>query len=105
MGVQSAATMGASRNRIRAYTRGPASWADLVVRVDWGRNLLIPSWLARLAGLPNGRVPADGSPGRTDDGRDVRDFQLEPTAREVNSRKAVPRSVAGVSALNFPAAR
>ena len=37
--------------------------------------------LARLVGLPNGRVAADGSPGRTDDGRVVRDFKLEPTAR------------------------
>ena len=40
-------------------------------------------WVARLASLPNGRVLADGSPGRTDDGRVVRDFKLEPTAREV----------------------
>ena len=40
-------------------------------------------WLARIADLPNRRVPADGSPGRTDDGRVVRDFRLEPTAREV----------------------
>ena len=39
--------------------------------------------LARLVGLPNGRVSADGSPGRTDDWRVVRDFKLEPTAREV----------------------
>ena len=83
MGVQSAATMGASRNRIGAYTRSPASWVDLAVRVDWGRNLLILSWLARQAGLPDGRASADGSPGRTDDGRVVRDFKLEPTAREV----------------------
>ena len=44
--------------------------------------LFLP-WLARLAGLPNRRVPADGSPGRTDDGRVVREFELEPTAREV----------------------
>ena len=42
MGVQSAETTGASRNRIGAYTRGPASWADLAVRVDRGRNLPIP---------------------------------------------------------------
>ena len=47
-----------------------------------GIFLFLP-WLARLAGLPNGRVPADGSPGRTDDGRVVRDLKLEPTAREV----------------------
>ena len=40
-------------------------------------------WLARLVGLPNGRVVADKSPGRTDDGTVVRDFKLEPTAREV----------------------
>ena len=50
-------------------------------------------WLARLAGLPNGRVPADGSPRRTDDGRVVRDFKLEPCAHDVESRKAVPRAV------------
>ena len=49
-----------------------------------GRGIfLFLSWLARLAGLSNGRVPADGSPGRTDDGRVVRDFKLERTAREV----------------------
>ena len=47
-----------------------------------GIFLFLP-WFARLVGLPNGRVPADGSPGRTDDGRVVRDFKLEPTAREV----------------------
>ena len=33
-------------------------------------------WLARLAGLPNGRVPAHGGLGRTDDGRVVHDFKL-----------------------------
>ena len=44
--------------------------------------LFLP-WLARLVSLPNGRVAADGSPGRTDDGRVVRDFKLEPTTREV----------------------
>ena len=47
-----------------------------------GIFLFLP-WFALLVGLPNGRVPADGSPGRTDDGRVVRDFKLEPTAREV----------------------
>ena len=77
MGVKSAATMGASRNRFGACTRGPAFWADLNVRV-----VVLP-WLVRLAGLRNGRVPADGSPGRTTDGRVVCDFKLEPTAREV----------------------
>ena len=35
MGVQSAATMGASRNRIGAYTRGPASWADSYAFPGW----------------------------------------------------------------------
>ena len=43
---------------------------------------LLP-WSAQVVGLPNGRVAADGSPGRTDDGRVVRDFKLEPIAREV----------------------
>ena len=42
MGVQSAAATGASRNRIGACTRGPASWADLAVHAGRGRNLLIP---------------------------------------------------------------
>ena len=79
MGVQSTAATGASRNRIGACTRGPASWADLAVRFDRGRNLLIPALVA----LHNGRVPADGSPGRTDDGRVVCDSKLEPTSREV----------------------
>ena len=83
MGVQSAATTGASRNRIGACTRAPASWADLAVHVELGRNLLIPPWLARLVGMPNRSVPADESPGRTYDGRVVRDFKLKPTAREV----------------------
>ena len=48
-----------------------------------GGIALFLSWLARLVGLPNGRVDAYGSPGRTDDGRVVRDFKLEPTTREV----------------------
>ena len=48
-----------------------------------GGIFLFIHWLAMLVGLPNGRVPADGRPGRTDDGRVVRDFRLEPTAREV----------------------
>ena len=69
MGVQSAPTTGASRNCIGACTRGEES-------------LFLP-WLARLVGLPNRRVPAGGSLGRTDDGRVVRDFKLEPTACEV----------------------
>ena len=40
-------------------------------------------WLARLAGLPNGRVPADGSPGRTDDWKSRTRLYAGPTAREV----------------------
>ena len=50
-------------------------------------------WPARPVGLPNGRVAADGSPERTDDGRVVRDFKLEPTTHGVKSRNAVPRAV------------
>ena len=42
MGVQSAATTGASRIRIGACTRGPASGADLTIRVVWERNRFIP---------------------------------------------------------------
>ena len=80
MGVQSAATTGASRNRIGACTRGPASWES--ASFGGGIALFLP-WLARLVGLPNGRVAMDGSPGRTDDGRVVRDFKLKPTTREV----------------------
>ena len=48
-----------------------------------GEIFLFLPWLARLVGLPNGCVSAVGSPGRTDDGRVVRDFKLEPTAPEV----------------------
>ena len=48
MGVQSAATTGASRNRIGACTRGPASSADLAVRVDRGRN----HYFLVLTGMP-----------------------------------------------------
>ena len=42
-------------------------------------------WLARLVGLPNGRMAADRSPERTDDGRVLCDFKLKPTACEVCS--------------------
>ena len=45
-----------------------------------GIGLFLP-WPARPVGLPNGRVAEDGIPGRTDDGRVVRDFKLEPTTR------------------------
>ena len=38
---------------------------------------------ASKVGLPSGRVSADGRPGRTDDGRFVRDIKLEPSAREI----------------------
>ena len=41
MGVQRAATTGASRNRIGDCTHGLASWADLAVRVVRGRNRFI----------------------------------------------------------------
>ena len=54
----------------------------LSASIGGGIFLFLP-WLAWLVSLPNGRVSADGSPGRTDDGRVVRDFKLEPTAREV----------------------
>ena len=42
MGVQSAATTRASRNRIGACIRGPAPWAGLAVRVDRERSPFIP---------------------------------------------------------------
>ena len=42
MGVESAATTRASRNRIEACIRGPASWADSAVRDDQERNIFIP---------------------------------------------------------------
>ena len=54
----------------------------LSASTDGGIFLFLP-WLAQLVGLPNGRVSADGSPRRTDGGRVVRDFKLEPTTREV----------------------
>ena len=47
-----------------------------------GIALFLP-WPARLVSSPNGRVAADGSSGRTDDGRVEREFKLEPTTREV----------------------
>ena len=37
-----ATATGVSRNRIGACTRGPAYRADSAVRIDRGRNLLIP---------------------------------------------------------------
>ena len=67
---------------------GPALAALRLVRT-WlsastgGGIFLFLPWFARLVSLPNGCVAADGSPGRTDDGRVVRDFKLEPNAREV----------------------
>ena len=42
MGVHSAATTWASRNRFGASTGGPAFRADLAVRVDRRRDFLIP---------------------------------------------------------------
>ena len=42
LGVESVTTGRASRNRIGACTRGPASWTDLAVRVVPGRNRFIP---------------------------------------------------------------
>ena len=82
-GLRSAATTRASRNRI-----GPA---PVVLRLGktWlsrsfvGGIFVFLPWLAQLVGLPNERVAADGSPGRTDDGRVVRDCKLEPTTHEI----------------------
>ena len=73
MGVESETTGRASRNCIGACTRGPAFWVDLTVRVVRGRNLLLLR-VARLVGYRSGRVAADGSSERTDDGRVVRDL-------------------------------
>ena len=83
MGAQRAATAGASRNRIGcrpAVLRLGWTWLSASF---WVEIALFLPWLARLVGLPNGRVAADGSTGRTDDGRVVRDFKLEPITREV----------------------
>ena len=83
MGVRSVATMRASRNRIGAcpvVLRLGRTW--LSASFVGGIFLFLP-WLVRLVGFPNGRVAADGSPGRTDDGRVIRDVELKPTAREV----------------------
>ena len=44
----------------------------------------------RLVGQPRARVATDEGPGRTDDGRVVRDFKLEPTPREVLNSKVGP---------------
>ena len=83
MGVQSAETMGPveiASGPTPAVLRLGRTW--LFASTGEGIFLFL-SWLARLADLRNGRVSADGSPGRTDDGRVVRDFKLEPTARDV----------------------
>ena len=48
-----------------------------------GEFFLVFFWLVRLVGSPSARVAADEGPRRTDDGRVVRDFKLEPIAREV----------------------
>ena len=74
MGVGSEITGRASRNRIGAFTRGPASRLDLAVRVVRGGICLFFPWVAWLVGLPSGYVAAGGSSERTGDGRVVRDF-------------------------------
>ena len=61
---------GGPSNRIWAFTRGPASRADPTVHVIRGRILF-------------SLLLAGAGPGRKDDGRVVRDFELDPTAREV----------------------
>ena len=53
----------------------------LSASIGGGIFLFLP-WLASLFVLPNECGSVGGSPGRTDDGRVVRDFKLEPTARE-----------------------
>ena len=81
--MQSAATTGSveiASGPAPAFLRLARPW--LSASTEGGIFLFLP-WLARLVGLPNGLLPADGSPGRKDDGRVVRDFKLEPTAREV----------------------
>ena len=50
--------------------------------IGGGIFLFLPR-LARLVSLPNVCVSADWSPGRTDDGRVVRDFKLEQAAHEI----------------------
>ena len=82
-GVRSVATTRASRNLIRpspAVLRLGRTWLPASFA---GEIFLFLSWLARLDGLLNGRVTADVIPGRTDNGRVVRDFKLGPTTREV----------------------
>ena len=77
MGVQSAATMGPveiASGLTTAVLRLGRTW---LFASTGGGIFVILSWLARPAGLPNGRVSADGSPGRTEDGRVIRDFKLE----------------------------
>ena len=84
MGVEIKTTGFTSRNRIGACTRGLASRAASTVRVVRGRILFVVfSWLVRLVGTPSARVAEDEGIGRTDDGRVVCDFKLEPTVCEV----------------------
>ena len=77
MGVESLLTGTASRNRIGACTCGPASREDSCPRRSGVDAFLFLHWLARLVGLPNGGVATDKSPGRTDNGRVVRDLKQE----------------------------
>ena len=93
MGVQSAEKTRARRNRIGACTAVPRLGRTRLSAPIGGEMFLFLPWLARLVGPPNGRVSAGGSPGRTNDGRVVRNFKLEPATREVQSRKVVPRAV------------
>ena len=82
------ATRVQQRERPVEIASGPAAavlclWRNWLSASFGGGILSFLPWLARLVVLPNGHVAADGSPGRTDDGRVVRDFKLEPTVREV----------------------
>ena len=54
----------------------------LSASIAGGIFLFLP-WFARLVGLPNELEAADGSPGRTEDRRVVRDFKVGPTTLEV----------------------
>ena len=83
MGVESETTGTDSRNSIKPAPAALHLGRIRLSAVFGGGFFLVFSWLVRLVASPGAREAADEDPGRTDDGKVVRDVKLEPTARKV----------------------